>query len=443
MSFPFRIVEHVVPGQYLREYPRATSTSQEGTLYLAVKQYIPLDNPHPQAGDVTFIAAHANGFSKELYEPLWEDIYAQSQKYGFKIRSIWMADVAHQGQSGVINENKLGNDPSWFDHSRDLLHLINLKREEMPRPIVGIGHSMGGAQLTYLSLLQPRLIHSLVLLDPVIQRESTQYPDQFKGRYVPTNTILSTHRRDIWPSRKAAAESFKRSPFYKAWNPRVLERWVKYGLRELPTVVYPEQPKQPQTSSEDDDKPVTLTTTRHQEVFTFSRPNYDYDSKNEKPANRIETPDLLPNGPNTYPFYRMEPNYIFSQLPRVRPSVLYIFAGQSFMCTPSMMQDKMDNTGIGQGGSGGVAAGRVKSVYFKDKGHLLAQEAVAECAQAAVEFFGEELQRWKEEEAAFQNTWNKKTQRKKSTVDERWLKEVGPPPVKGAKSTDGNSKPKL
>jgi alpha-beta hydrolase superfamily lysophospholipase len=36
---------------------------------------------------------------------------------------------------------------SWFDHSRDLLHLINLKRDEMPRPLVGIGHSMGGAQL--------------------------------------------------------------------------------------------------------------------------------------------------------------------------------------------------------------------------------------------------------------------------------------------------------
>jgi hypothetical protein len=64
MSFPFRVVEHVVPGQYIREYPRATSTSQEETLHLAVKQYIPLDNPNPKPGDVTIIAAHANGFPK-------------------------------------------------------------------------------------------------------------------------------------------------------------------------------------------------------------------------------------------------------------------------------------------------------------------------------------------------------------------------------------------
>ena len=58
-----------------------------------------------------------------------------------------MADVSHQGESGVLNEGLLGNDPGWFDHSRDLLHLINLKRDQMPRPIMGIGHSMGGAQL--------------------------------------------------------------------------------------------------------------------------------------------------------------------------------------------------------------------------------------------------------------------------------------------------------
>lgn len=36
---------------------------------------------------------------------------------------------------------------SWWDHPRDLLHLINVKRKEMPRPIVGVGHSMGGAHL--------------------------------------------------------------------------------------------------------------------------------------------------------------------------------------------------------------------------------------------------------------------------------------------------------
>jgi hypothetical protein len=63
-SSPFRVVEHVVPSQHIREYPAATAHEQEDVLNLAVKQYIPLDNPNPQPGDVTILAAHANGFPK-------------------------------------------------------------------------------------------------------------------------------------------------------------------------------------------------------------------------------------------------------------------------------------------------------------------------------------------------------------------------------------------
>jgi hypothetical protein len=41
---------------------------------------------------------------KELYEPLWDEILVRSKTHGFRIRSIWIADVAFQGDSGVLNE---------------------------------------------------------------------------------------------------------------------------------------------------------------------------------------------------------------------------------------------------------------------------------------------------------------------------------------------------
>ena len=47
---------------------------------------------------------------KELYEPLFEELLKGSQSNGFKIRGIWTADVAMQGQSGILNENTMGND---------------------------------------------------------------------------------------------------------------------------------------------------------------------------------------------------------------------------------------------------------------------------------------------------------------------------------------------
>jgi hypothetical protein len=64
MSSVFEIKEHTVECQHIREYARATAKSQEEVLHLAIKQYIPFDNPNPKEGDVTIIGTHANGFPK-------------------------------------------------------------------------------------------------------------------------------------------------------------------------------------------------------------------------------------------------------------------------------------------------------------------------------------------------------------------------------------------
>jgi hypothetical protein len=106
----FDVREHTIDAAYIREYARATSTAQDDDLVQHVKQYIPRDNRSPQKGDVTLIGAHANGFPKELYEPLWEHFYLELRKQGVRIRQIFMADAAWQGKSGILNKDKLGND---------------------------------------------------------------------------------------------------------------------------------------------------------------------------------------------------------------------------------------------------------------------------------------------------------------------------------------------
>ena len=64
MSSAFVIKNHTIEAQHIREYARATAHSQEEVLHVAIKQYIPTNNLDPQPGDVTVIAAHANGFVK-------------------------------------------------------------------------------------------------------------------------------------------------------------------------------------------------------------------------------------------------------------------------------------------------------------------------------------------------------------------------------------------
>jgi len=41
---------------------------------------------------------------------LWEDLLEQSHIQGFRIGSIWIADAANLGASGILNEEAMGDD---------------------------------------------------------------------------------------------------------------------------------------------------------------------------------------------------------------------------------------------------------------------------------------------------------------------------------------------
>ncbi|KAG8408405.1 hypothetical protein J3459_017816 [Metarhizium acridum] len=232
--------------------------------------------------------------------------------------------------------------------------------------------------------MHPRLLDSLVLIEPVIQMQN--------GGVIPA--VLSTRRRDAWPSTQEAVSKFKGTKFYQAWDPRVLDRWVKYGLRRGPTELYPEA----------DGEQATLTTTKHQELFTFLRPTYRSES-----ADAIVDRDPLGAG---IPGVSVLPARAGTRLPADR------------------RQEKMARTGTGVGGSGGAEAGRVRQAVL-DCGHLVAMEKVAESADAIGEFLGEDLARQSKERKKFGRRWKEKTRREQFTIDERWASEVKPSSLDG------------
>ncbi|ROV96619.1 hypothetical protein VPNG_09009 [Cytospora leucostoma] len=428
MSTVFDIREHVIDTQHIREYPRATAHSQEEVLQLAVKQYIPKDNPDPKPGDITIIASHANGFVKELYEPLWEDLLHSCRENGVNIRGIWIADIAWQGQSSILNEGKLGNDPSWLDHARDLLHLTNVFRAQMPRPIVGVGHSFGGNIIVNLSLIHPRLLSALVIVDPVLTRADV-HGGPLRGL---TSTVgASSRRRDLWPSRAEAERGVRRNAFYKAWDPRAVDRLVEFGFRDCPTALYPDK-----GGGEDGDgsKEVTLATTKHMECFTYYRPTH-LGPRDPDTGRRALDRNLIPDATDYvdeypgFPFYQPLTPVTAGRLPELRPSVLWVAGENSTVCPPVARKEKMDLTGIGVGGSGGAKAGRVKELVVEGTGHLVAMEKPGVLASNAAGFIREEVERWRKEEEDYRRWVDGVDDRQKAIMDEEFLalaNSVGP-----------------
>lgn len=296
--------------------------------------------------------------------------------------------------------------------------MVNIFRDQMPRPIVGVGHSMGGCQLANLALLHPRLFETLILIDPVIQGKLS-----INGNISPA--AASARRREIWPSREEAAKSFAKSKFYQAWDPRVLDAWIKNGLRDMPTKLFPDG-KQPE---------VTLTTTKHQEVMTFLRGNFQERPGDKEPSsaeytlsnpkvNRRTHPDITPFDEPQTPFYRGESTIVFSQLPSLRPSVFYIFGEHSFLTNDSVIEEKMRVTGSGVGGSGGRAEGRVANVTVKDTGHLIPMEKVDESADHISKWVSREMERYRDWERKTEEEWNGKQGMEKSLMSERFVEEL-------------------
>lgn len=279
-----------------------------------------------------------------------------------------------------------------------------------------------------LSLMHPRLLHSVILLDPVIQLS----PNKTALSIDPPGLLnFVTYRRDLWPSRQIAATAFAKNPMFAQWDKRVFERMVRYGLRDLPTALYPDPPSDNAAT----DPAVTLTTTKRQEISTLIRPNYhSRDSSGHIHIDRSTHADLDPLSA-FIPLYRPEPRATYLRLAAVRPSVLFLI-GERSEIEVDELREGVKVTGTGVGGSGGIPEGRVKEVTFPGRGHLFPMEIVGETAEECAGWLGKEMARWRGE----QEKWEREKAARNALVIDEAFKKVVRPPVMAKRPTNRQAK---
>ena len=225
----------------------------------------------------------------------------------------------------------------------------------------------------HLAILHPRLLSSLVLFEPIVHASGSE------GKRL---AYFSSIRQDLWPSRGHAEAAFRKNKIHGTWDPRVLDRWLRYGLRQLPTKLYPSDAQSPET--------VTLTTTKHQEGWTYVGPVCEAIPG----ADQTPTAQLSHNLLSKQPFYRAEPELMLAMLPFLRPRILYVFGQLSLLSPLASQEELLTKTGIGVGGSGGVVAGSVEKIVLNDLGHLLTMEDVPRCAKHAAQWLDREFQKY-------------------------------------------------
>lgn len=96
---------------------------------------------------------------------------------------------------------------------------------DLAHPIVGVGHSMGGAALVMAELLSPNTFSALVLIEPMILPPPYRRTEGDLSRGV-------RKRKRAFDSRQAARENFASKPPFDKWHPAALDGYIDCGLIE-------------------------------------------------------------------------------------------------------------------------------------------------------------------------------------------------------------------
>ncbi|KAI9694161.1 MAG: hypothetical protein M1822_003432 [Bathelium mastoideum] len=270
-------------------------------------------------------------------------------------------------------------------------------------------------------MMHPRLFQALAFLEPTLQREN---PTGIDGPMVARGT---SRKPDLWKSRQDAEAALRKGTFLRPWDPKAVERYLRFGLREVPTAVYPLSSKVPVGS-------VTLTTTKAQEAWTLLRMNATTQITSMLDStSRYTSPDLTEEAGeddcnNTSRLMNCPaPCMAFELLPYVRPPVLYVFGSKSHISRPERQKGKLERTGTGLGGSGGASMGRVKAKTITTASHMTPMEKPTEAASILGQWMGEQKNEYEAEKDFHQNHDSGKSVRNQTTLSPQWMQIMDKP----------------
>ena len=236
--------------------------------------------------------------------------------------------------------------------------------------------------------------------------------------------MFSSYRKDLWSSRSEAEAAIRKSGFFKAWDPRVLDTYLQYSLRSIPTAVYPDdRSRDPAIALTN---AVTLTISKHQEAWSYVRPNFTPQSNepNVDPVERLLSPDITPVTEGKYRFASPEALLTYMHLPHLRPYVQWVYGSTSPINVPDLQNKRMEITGAGMGGSGGREMNKVEETIVNRTGHLAPFEKVEECASVLASWITKHLRNYQADELFLQQHQSGKSERNKLVMSKEWLKGV-------------------
>lgn len=164
-------------------------------------------------GAPPLLLSHATGFHAHCYEPVAERLAERFR--------VFALDHRGHGQTAAPE----GWVVDWQRFGDDTMAVC----ERLGGPLVGVGHSMGGAALLMAAGRVPRLFERIVLFEPIAFPAPASAPDMDEHPIV----VGARRRRRAFASVREAVENFREKPPLSVLAPEVLQAYVEYGFRPV------------------------------------------------------------------------------------------------------------------------------------------------------------------------------------------------------------------
>jgi pimeloyl-ACP methyl ester carboxylesterase len=166
------------------------------------------------------LLSHATGFHAHCFQPMAAVLSTKHHVMGLDHRGYGDAETV---DPATIDWQQYGNDA--LAAARHLSALHN------GAPVVGVGHSMGGASLLMAALREPALFSALFVFEPIVfPPVDTTSTDR------PPNPLAggARKRRSQFPSFEAALENYTAKPPMASFHPVARAAYVQHGFKPTP-----------------------------------------------------------------------------------------------------------------------------------------------------------------------------------------------------------------
>ena len=165
------------------------------------------------------LLSHATGFHAHCWEPVAHALNSHHHVVGLDHRGY--------GDAETVDPTTM----TWDQYGLDALAAARHLYAEHNEPIIGIGHSMGGASLLMAAHSEPHLFKALFVFEPIVFPP----PDPDAGER-PSSPLPAgaRKRRSRFPSFEAAIENYAAKPPMAAFNAVAREAYVRHGFKPTP-----------------------------------------------------------------------------------------------------------------------------------------------------------------------------------------------------------------